>query len=73
MPIRQLKISIQLDIEFEEEHIPGAVNIPLDELRQRYGELRQDKEYFVYCLGGARSTSAAFLLNNQGFRARSIR
>ena len=59
--------------EFDEDHIYGAVNIPLDELRRRYAELDRDREYYVYCLMGARSAAASFLMNNQGLRATSIR
>lgn len=36
--------------EYEEEHIPGAVNIPLKELdRESAAHLRQDEPVIVYC------------------------
>lgn len=66
-------LDVRMDFEFEEEHIPGAVNIPLDELRMRYPELDQEREYYVYCLVGCRSATAAFNLSSQGFRARNIK
>jgi CRP-like cAMP-binding protein len=66
-------LDVRMGIEYEEEHIPDSVNIPLDELRTRYAELDPDSEYYVYCLGGARSASAAFLLRMQGFNAKNIR
>lgn len=66
-------IDVRMKTEFNEEHIPDAVNIPLDELRQRYSELAPERKYYVYCLAGARSASAAFLLRSQGFDAKSIR
>ncbi|MHC4184102.1 MAG: cyclic nucleotide-binding domain-containing protein [Planctomycetota bacterium] len=66
-------LDVRMDMEFEDEHIPGAINIPLDELRQRYSELHRDREYYVYCLVGARSASATFLLRSQGFKAKSIK
>jgi CRP-like cAMP-binding protein len=59
--------------EFDEEHIPGAINLPLDELRKRYSELDKSKDYYLYCLVGSRSASAAFLMNSQGFKAKSIK
>jgi CRP-like cAMP-binding protein len=66
-------LDVRMKMEYEEEYIPGAVNIPLDELRMRYAELDRSKEYYIYCLMGARSATAAFLMSSQGFRARSIK
>jgi len=66
-------LDVRMQMEFDEERIPGSVNIPLDELRRRYGELDRSKAYYVYCLMGSRSATAAFLMNTQGIKARSIR
>ncbi len=66
-------LDVRMQVEVDEERIPNAVHIPLDELRQRYSELDPSKEYFIYCLLGARSAIAAFLLNSQGFKAKSIK
>jgi len=66
-------LDVRLRAEFDEEHIPGAINIPLDELRKRYDDLDRSKKYYVYCLVGARSATAAFLLKSQGFSAASIK
>jgi CRP-like cAMP-binding protein len=66
-------LDIRTRAEFDESHLPKAVNIPLDELRGRYSELNKSDGYYVYCLVGARSATAAFLLNSQGFNARSIK
>ncbi len=66
-------LDIRTRAEFDESHLPKAVNIPLDELRRRYSELNKSDGYYVYCLVGARSATAAFLLNSQGFNARSIK
>ncbi len=66
-------LDVRMKMEFDEEHIPGAVNLPLGELREKYSELDKSKEYHVYCLVGARSAAAAFLMNSQGFQATSIR
>jgi len=35
--------------EFEEEHLPGAVNIPLKELGERASELDRSVPVIVYC------------------------
>jgi CRP-like cAMP-binding protein len=66
-------LDVRMQMEFDEEHIKDAVNIPLDDLRTRYSELDRSKEYHVYCLLGARSASASFLLRSKGFRAKSIK
>ncbi len=66
-------LDVRMKTEFDEERIPGAINIPLDDLRKRYAELDKAEEYYVYCLVGFRSATAAFLMNSQGFNARSIK
>jgi len=66
-------LDVRMQMEYDEEHIPDAINIPLDELRKRYSELDQSRKYYVYCLVGARSATAAFLMNSQGFNAKSIK
>jgi len=71
---RQIRfLDVRMKPEFDEERIPGAINIPLDDLRKRYAELDKAEEYYVYCLVGFRSATAAFLMNSQGFNARSIK
>lgn len=59
--------------EFEDEHIAGAINIPIEWLRDQYDELDRKKEYFTYCTNDSRGMVAAFLLNINGFKARIIR
>jgi CRP-like cAMP-binding protein len=66
-------LDVRMRMEFDEEHIPDAINIPLDELRNRYSELDPSREYYVYCLVGSRSASATFLMNSQGFKAKNIK
>jgi CRP-like cAMP-binding protein len=70
---RQNYLDVRMQMEYDEERIPDAVHIPLDELRQRYAELDPAREYYVYCLLGARSAIASFLLNSHGLKAKSIK
>ena len=49
---------------------PGAVNIPLSELRERVAELPQERELLVFCQSGVRGHTATALLNNLNFSAR---
>ncbi|CAM3769050.1 MBL fold metallo-hydrolase [Smaragdicoccus niigatensis] len=48
-------------------YIPGALPIPLAQLRTRAAELATDKPIVVHCAGGWRSSVAASLLRAQGF------
>ncbi len=66
-------LDVRMDIEYEEEHLQGAQHIPLDELRVRYPELSPERAFYTYCLTGARSATAAFLLNSYGVNAKNIR
>ncbi|MBQ2813589.1 MAG: FAD-dependent oxidoreductase [Akkermansia sp.] len=51
---------------------PGAINIPLSELRDRVAELPQEQELLVFCQSGVRGHTATALLNNLNFRARHL-
>ena len=53
--------------EYAAEHLPGAINIPLDELGQRMSELPTATPIVTYCHSGARATSAAEQLSAAGF------
>lgn len=54
--------------EYTEKHIPGAVNIPLDELETRANELSKQAIVITVCgKGGGRSAQASALLNQLGF------
>ena len=62
-----------LDVRFESEyayhHIEGAISAPLHELRSTLSQLDNTKEYVVYCQTGRRSSAAAFILAQFGFKA----
>lgn len=52
--------------------IAGAINIPVDQLRQRMNELPKDKEIIVYCQVGLRGNVAYRQLVNNGYQARNL-
>lgn len=56
--------------EFKESRIPGAMNIPVDELEWELDELEnlKDMPILVYCKVGVRSNIACSYLENQGFK-----
>ena len=47
---------------------PGAINVPLAEVRNMFAVLDRRKEYIAYCQSGRRSAAAAFLFAQRGFR-----
>ncbi|EPC4929697.1 FAD-dependent oxidoreductase [Vibrio cholerae] len=53
-------------------YLPGAINIPVDQLRQRMNELPKDKEIVIYCQVGLRGNVAYRQLINNGFKARNL-
>lgn len=55
--------------EYGRGHIPGFVNIPVDELRDRAGELEKGKPVYVICQSGLRSYIATRILAGLGFDA----
>lgn len=63
---------VLLDVRTEEEvaagHFPEYRNIPLNQLRERLGELDPAKEYIVSCHSGLRSYIAERILQQHGFK-----
>jgi len=62
-------LDVRYPSEFQYDKLPGAVNIPLSEIRDAAELLDRDREYIVYCQSGRRSSAAAFLLAQRGYRA----
>ncbi len=55
--------------EFRRGHIEGFTNIPVDELRERLGELEKGKRVYVICQSGLRSYIASRILTGNGYDA----
>jgi phage shock protein E len=61
-------IDVRSVAEFEDDHYPGAVNIPLNLIPAKVGEIGpKDGPIILYCASGARSAMAARLLKQEGF------
>jgi len=58
--------------EFAAGSIPGAVNIPVDELRSRLMEMPRDREILAYCQVGQRGYLATRILRQSGFSAANV-
>jgi rhodanese-related sulfurtransferase len=58
--------------ELAVESVPGALNIPLPQLRSRLGELPTDREIKVFCRSGQRGHYATRILLQNGFKATNL-
>jgi rhodanese-related sulfurtransferase/DNA-binding transcriptional ArsR family regulator len=58
--------------EYQAGHIPGALSVPVPELKRRLRELPKGREVIAYCRGQycVYSLEAVTLLRKQGYRAR---
>ena len=63
-----LLLDVRTNAEFLAGHHVDSVNIPLQELESRIGEL-SSKKIVTVCRSGARSGKAAVILKNKGFDA----
>jgi rhodanese-related sulfurtransferase len=64
--------AVWLDVRYPSEYqynkLPGAINVPLAEVRNMFAVLDRAKEYVAYCQSGRRSAAAVFLFAQRGFR-----
>ncbi|MDT8716279.1 DsrE/DsrF/DrsH-like family protein [Clostridium sp. 19966] len=65
-------LDVRTNIEFNNGHIEGAINIPVDELRDRMKELDKGKEILEYCQVGLRGYIASRILIQNGFKVKNI-
>jgi NADPH-dependent 2,4-dienoyl-CoA reductase/sulfur reductase-like enzyme/rhodanese-related sulfurtransferase len=65
-------VDVRTEAEFAQKHIPGAVNIPLDALRQRLDELSREREVWVVCGVGQRAYNATRILQQHGFDVKNL-
>ena len=65
-------LDVREPVELAVESAPGAINIPLGQLRARLGELPRDREILVICRSGQRAYCATRILVQHGFRARNL-
>ena len=72
LPDKALLVDVRDPDEFEEGHIAGAINLPLNELRARLGELPRDRELWLYCRVGQRGYYATRLLMQHGFKVKNL-
>lgn len=72
MDQRPFVLDVRTPQEFSAGSIPGAVNISVDDLRSRLGELPRDRKIAAYCQVGQRGYLATRILLQNGFSASNI-
>ncbi|RKY11657.1 MAG: pyridine nucleotide-disulfide oxidoreductase, partial [Planctomycetota bacterium] len=68
----QKLLDVRTPAEVEVGTIPGAINIPVDDLRSRLDEMPKDKEILVFCQVGLRGYLACRILTQNGFTCRNL-
>jgi len=72
-PYNQAQIvDVRTVAEFENKHIPNAINVPLDSLRERLDELSREREVWVVCGVGQRAYNATRILQQNGFHVKNL-
>jgi CRP-like cAMP-binding protein len=66
-------LDVRLPSEFENQHLDGAINIPLYFIRLKLNTLDQSKKYVVCCDTGRRSSAGAYILSERGYQAFVLR
>jgi rhodanese-related sulfurtransferase len=65
-------VDVRSPIEFEAEHIEGAVNVPLETLDSRCEEVPRKGQLVVICRSGKRAERGAYTLMGQGFQPKIL-
>jgi len=60
-------VDVRTKNEYQQGHIKGSINIPLNNLSNHYQKLKKDKPVITCCASGMRSASAKNLLKSNGF------
>lgn len=62
-------LDVRSKSEFDNKHIEGAINFPLNSLHEVYNEIKYEDKLYVHCAGGYRSVIAISILMKLGFKA----
>ncbi|MDR2755161.1 MAG: FAD-dependent oxidoreductase [Planctomycetaceae bacterium] len=65
-------LDVRTPVEFNNGHIDGFINIPVDELRERLNELDKTKKIYITCQVGVRGYTATRILVQNGFDAYNL-
>ncbi|HSR51309.1 MAG TPA: FAD-dependent oxidoreductase [Acidobacteriota bacterium] len=67
-----LLVDVREPKEYQQEHIPRSVNLPLSQLRHRMEELPKDREIWIICMVGQRAYYAVRALRQCGYDAKNL-
>ena len=67
-----LIVDVRTPKEFNEKHILGAVNLPIQEIMKGHINLPKDKEIVLYCRTGSRSATSAKVLTEKGWSVHDV-
>lgn len=62
-----LVLDVRSPEEYAAGHVPGAVNVPYDQVAERLAEIPKDKDVVLYCRSGRRTGIAAEVLEANGY------
>jgi rhodanese-related sulfurtransferase len=65
-------LDVRSPIEFETEHIPNSINVPLSELEARCEEVPRQGQLVVICRSGKRAERGAYALSGKGFQPKVL-
>jgi NADPH-dependent 2,4-dienoyl-CoA reductase/sulfur reductase-like enzyme/peroxiredoxin family protein/TusA-related sulfurtransferase/rhodanese-related sulfurtransferase len=65
-------VDVRSEIEFANGHLEGAMNLPVDNLREKLSSLDKNKEIIVYCQVGIRGYIAERILRQNGFKSKNL-
>jgi rhodanese-related sulfurtransferase len=66
LPKNSAIIDIRTQEEYSEGHVPGAQNIPVDQIAQHTADLKKYDQIYLYCRSGGRVSVATQILESQG-------
>ncbi len=66
-------LDVRLPSEFENQHLEGALNIPLYFIRLKINTLDKSKKYVLCCDTGRRSSAGAYILSERGYQTQVLR
>lgn len=66
-------LDVRLPSEYGNSHLEGAINIPLYFIRLKLKSLDEGTEYIACCDTGRRSSAAAFILNERGYKCKVLK
>ncbi len=66
-------LDVRLPSEFENDHLNGAINIPLYFIRLKMSTLDENTNYILCCDTGRRSSAGAYILSERGYKAYVLR